>query len=87
MNIFRKHQTLLTHLLNLGKDILIPTNIPTKFEVRGVVVGGFKPDSFHATTVDGARMVATPPGFLPLVSSTLLTLLCKKIVCTRTMTT
>ena len=82
----KKPRTILPRLSNSGKDILIPANLPTYFDVRGVVVVGFEPAFFHATTVDVARTMATPPGFLPLVPSTLCTLLYKKIMCPRTMT-
>ena len=85
--IFRKTRTILPHLSNLGKDILIPINLPKTFEVRGVVAGGLELASFHDTIVYRVRKMATPPGFLTLVPSTLITMLCKKSICPRTITT
>ena len=41
-------------------------NLPTKGESIGVVIGGFDPAALHASHAVGDKMMATPPGILPL---------------------
>ena len=61
-----------------------PMNIPTNEESNGVVIGGFDPAALHASTAVGDRMMATPPGILPLVSMVLSSRLCQRTMCPRT---
>ena len=51
---------------NGGKHSFTPINQPTNGESCGVVIGAFDPAFFHASTAAGARMIATPPGIIPL---------------------
>ena len=41
-------------------------NLPTKGESIGVVIGGFDTAALHASPADEDKMIATPPGILPL---------------------
>ena len=75
------------HLSNLGKDIFIPTDPPTNLESKGVVIGGFKPAYFQSTTASRSNIMARPSGFLPLVPYYRSRILCRKIMCPRTMIT
>ena len=41
-------------------------NLPTEGESIGVVIGGFDPAALHASHAVWGKMMATPPGILPL---------------------
>ena len=56
-------------------------NLPTNGESNGVVIGGFDPATLHALTAVGDRMMATPPGILPLVTMVFSSWLCRRIMC------
>ena len=59
-------------------------NLPTKEESIGVVIGGFNPTALHASTDVGYKMMANPPGILPLVPMVLSSRLCQITMCLRT---
>ena len=48
------------------------------------MIGGFDPAALYAPTAIGDRMMATPPGILPLVPMVLSYRLCRRTMCPRT---
>ena len=48
------------------------------------MIGVFGPAALYALTAVGDRMMATPPGILPLVSMALSSRLCLRTMCPRT---
>ena len=48
------------------------------------MIGGSDPAALHASTVVGDRMMATPPGILPLVPMVLSSRLCRRTMCPHT---
>ena len=59
-------------------------NLPTKGESIGVVIGGFDPAALHASHAVGDKMMATPPGILPLDSMVRSSWLCRMTMCPHT---
>ena len=59
-------------------------NLPTKGESIGVVIGGFDPVALHASHAVGDKMMATPPGIMPLDSMVYSSWLCLITMCPRT---
>ena len=59
-------------------------NLPTNEESKGVVIGGFDPAALHTSTAVGDRMMATPPGIIPLVPMVLSSWLFQRTMCPRT---
>ena len=56
-------------------------NLPRKGESIDVVIGGFGPAALHASTAVGDKMMATPPGILPLDPMVLSSHLCQITMC------
>ena len=52
--------------LFVGILVLPPMNLPTNGGSIGVMIGGFDPAALRALTDVGDRIMATPPGILPL---------------------
>ena len=61
-----------------------PMNLPTKGDSIGVVIGGFDPAALHASPAVGDKMMATPPGILPLDPMVRYSWLCQISMCPRT---
>ena len=59
-------------------------NLPTKEESNGLVIGGFDPAAIHASTSVGDKIMATPPGILPLVHMVISYQLCRRTMCPHT---
>ena len=59
-------------------------NLPTKGESIGVVIGGFNPAALYAWPAVGDKMMATPPGILPLDPMVCFSWLCRINMCPHT---
>ena len=59
-------------------------NLPTNGDSIGVVIGGFNPAALHAWTTVVDKIMATPPGILPLDPITLSSRLCQRTMCSQT---
>ena len=59
-------------------------NLPMNGESICVVILGFDPAAIHASAAGGDRIMATPPGILPLVPIALSSWLCRRTMCPRT---
>ena len=59
--------TLFLYWFICGYLSFTPMNLPTNGESIGVVIGGLYPAAIHASAAGGDRIMATPPGILPLV--------------------
>ena len=61
-----------------------PMNLSTNWGSIGVMLGGFDPAALRALTDVGDRIMATPPGILPLDPMAVSSHFCQKTMCSRT---
>ena len=75
INNFNPPRTLLSNQPKQGNYSFKPRNLPTNLDCKGVVIGCFAPADLHAVTATGESMIETPPGTLPIVPTSLYSLL------------
>ena len=80
MNSFNYPRTLRSNLPKQGNLSFNPRNLPANLDCIWVVSGGFAPEDLHAVTAAGESIIATPPGTLPLVPTSLSSLFWRKII-------